>query len=612
MCDVLKHVGQTKIIRTASELDSLQPRDLFAIDIETSGCDKKPGFCPHTDKHGVMGIALGSPNGAAVYVVTVDSLKYSEGVPIRDAIEILNRKWFVAGKTAVLHNAKFDLGFLMARGLDVSKARIIDTWILRGIDARGCFTSNKLKDIMANEFGVKVATKDLIQDYLTENGTEDYGDVPVEKLASYACDDVRYTIALYDKFFEREVSPWMMSAHNLYLQNTFHLIQAEARGAVIDGKAFAEAFKTCQEEIVNHEQYIQRELGSADVEYTDEQAMLCYLHSRNLHPGPREQYGETKFVLDAEFLEGQWNQLTTSWLGYVRERRFMEEFSAGSQVSFGKWQEGEQKGIHVSHMLGVFSRGGAPSLRTPDLEKVEIKRVRKMFIPREGYDFVVVKLADIEVRVLAYYLNDDEIAEQTNNGGEHVCQMLYERSEYAVARNTVALALRSVLEGSGIRVFRDRLRYFRCKLTQKRNEYTLRDAFEAKVLPGLKDLRDRLCATMKERGFLQDRLGRVIQLPERENWKALSKLLRSSAGGIFSTYLDLLSRLSQAFGGHLVLAHYPEMVLEIPKEQIAKFYVGMSSVLISPLTEPAPVLNARRTSVWDQPLVDAPFATMHE
>ena len=160
---ILAQCGRGTIVSSLAGLSDFKPTSLMALDIETFGADKLPGDSPYSPLHGICGLAVANAEGDARYILVDDSGGKRPGVPVAELAEYANRSWLTKDRTIIFHNAKFDLGFLMARGFEFGTVNLQDTWILHSILCKGVFVSNRLKDIMKARFGISVVSEEVLK-----------------------------------------------------------------------------------------------------------------------------------------------------------------------------------------------------------------------------------------------------------------------------------------------------------------------------------------------------------------------------------------------------------------------------------------------------------------
>lgn len=601
---ILHKVGECKIVRTMEELQKFAATPRFSIDIETWGHNKLPGGSPYWQKNGICGVGLCNTTGDAVYVVVNDG-KNSGGIDIDLFIKFLNERLFVPGAVVVFHNCNFDLGFLVSRGLriDLNQFVVRDTWLLSSILLAGEFESNKLKDLMKIYFQLDVDTDSKLKAWFVENKTEDYGEAPIELMAPYCCDDVRYAMALQYEFLR--VPGWVVVNHDLYIRNTLFAIAAQARGVAIDMDLMKKRMALAHEGISTMGGEIIDLMGSVDVDYMDSQAMLAYLHVKRMHGPPRNQYGEMKYVLNAEELLGSRHPLAQTYLKLYRLQTFVRLYSVLYGDMLGRnWHCDPDVGLHPSYQLSVFSQGGMVVSRKPDfVDGLEVRdEFRNLFIPRRGQCFTTLKVMDLHMHLVAYYCGDTDLAGQIGLGGEKLCRYLGDRN--SMTPELVSLCFRKLVEGSGFGVLKSRMRAARMSVSADRAEYRAYTIFEAaikNVCPRFAAVRKRVTDNLP----LRDLGAREILLPVEKSWNAVSKLLRSSYGSVVSKYFSMFCEVAGKTGANLVFAHKGELVFERP-ESDDTFDRALAELIRTPVSEMCPNwLMLCKQQRWAQPHVDA-------
>jgi hypothetical protein len=558
----------------------------MALDIETYGADDLPGDSPYSARHGIAGIAVGNMHGDAVYIVVNDG-KQNNGIPIDQAIQSLN-VLFSQCKVVALHYSKFDLGFLIKRGLKLN-ARIVDTWMLHSIKSCGVYSSNALKDITRTELKIDTSTETVKDDWMEANKTRDYGRVPVELLARYAYNDTRYTLLVLLTLFtgKNELTEADWANHDLYVRNNLNLIAAEDRGIALDIPLVKDYLDRLRALIVKDKAAVIDALGATELDPEDEQKMLAYMHSKNLHPAPRQQFGELKYVYDNYFLRSVEHPLVDAYSAFHTRTAFVKGFSAlKGDMGHRFWMtDNGEAGFNASFVPNVFSKGGSVICKAPDItDKVNLDNVvRKLFIPRKKHTFTLIRASNLPMQLIAFYCNNKEMQNMSVDTA-----LLFKAFKHLLPDfepDAISIMVLQLLNGFGINIMSQFFTVCGMKADNKAI-MGMRDKFRAK-LHGYKAMQERLEGALKETGEVKDRHGRVLRIPEAERYKALGTLVKSSTGSLLSVHLDMFSRLARETGAHLVMAHGPEFIFEVPDAN-QTFNQALPLILEKNLSDPKP------------------------
>jgi len=543
---------------------SSKPTKVFAIDIETYGVDGSVGCCAGTGRHGIAGVSLCNMNGEAKYLAAMTP-HHASGNSILSIISYLNKEWFVPDAMAVFHNCKFDLGFLLKAGLKISpEVRIFDTWIMSSMLCFGIYTSNALKDIIREKFGVDTDSQDDIKNWMKEHGTEDYGEVPPEIMGKYACDDARYTLAVYESL---DFNLDELRIHDLCVRNAIALCRAENFGIRMDVGKAKRNFRIATSRIVELKDEFKKIAGSKVSFLNDKQKILEYLHSKNLHPGPMMRNGEKIFMFDEVHLRASMNPLAEKAMRLVKYLDYLESFSTKyGSIGCRIWGNEQVAGIHPELYASVFSKGGIPLCRKPNFYDGVVldDRTRSIFVPRAGRKFVLVDFRNLFFSILSYYCNSSEIPKPGQGGTGTVCA--WAGSLCGGSPGVGSLLLRRMFEGSIWNVFDARCRAAGSDAVGEiLNPRSVCSSFDSEF-PGYSAFLDRLSKSLASDNCLKDVAGRMIRVPEDKIWRRGAILLQISHGSLCAHWLDLLCKLANALSADLVMVHRNEFLFEVDED----------------------------------------------
>lgn len=560
--DVIKSkIGQVKIIRSMADFEKeFRWSSILALDIETYGRNKLPGDCAATPHHGVHGVSLANAVGDAVYVV-MKSPNETNGVDIVDFCRCFSSKALLCLETLVLHNSKFDLGFLEARGLNLpGGVRIIDTWALATIRNEGVYKSSKLKELVRDRFGVDTSTKTQIDEWLEAHGTRDFGEIPNEILAPYACDDVRYTLMLL--FSDAALNVTEREYHDMYIELVRALNRGETRGIRVNVAAIQEAMKNVLELKAQSAETLKTLLGATQVDFTDEQVFLKYMHSQNLHPEPQERFGELVYVFDEDFMRmNARHPLIHAYNIYHAAAMFIKNYSpAQGAVADRVLQHPDGTVVLYPSMYTTLHAGGTIQMKIPDYQQsVKLNaEARALFQPRVGCKFVTLRCVELMPSLLAYYSKDLTLSTALLEG-RTASSVVAERTGYMP--NVAAVLLRTALEGSGNARLAQRLQAEAVPLSNKQH-LRMKDKFY-EAFPMSKSFQAAVNSALESEGFIRDIVKRKIRVPEDKRYRSHAILLASSAGGYMMRYIVWLSRLAATCEATMLLAHRDELLFEV-------------------------------------------------
>lgn len=586
--------GQSRVVRCLEDAQRFVPSAVMALDIETGGVNKLPGDSPVSKMHGVIGIAVANMFGESCYIVVNEGNRYEKALGVGEAIALVNT-WIANATALVLHNGKFDLVFLKHRGLNINaKTKIIDTWIINSMRCEGVFTSNKLKDIVRDKLKIQTETKSKLDEYLEGMGTKDYADVPVELLAPYAEDDVRYTLML--AFGQPPMSEDEQAQHDIYWRNSDALNAAQLRGIRVNIPVMHEQVAKHKETMQVAMKYMQALMTGVEVDLNDEQAMLKYLHLQNLHPGPRDMYGEKKFVCEYDALSEHQQPLAEAFLKFNKARKFLTALSPSyGEIGHAITTKNNDAFMHCFSLISVFSKGGMPLCKKPDFqEAVELNdSTRALFQPREGFEFLMIRPVDLQMQLVAFYCKDAKLADAIQNGTD-VGTFMAERTKLAPA--ACAAIRQGLVEGSGAARLEMLLKRAGVRL-KLRQHFDMRDAFYD-AIEGWRSMQALLKRAVASNGCLKDRCGRVLKIAPDKDWRAMAMLLHSSTGSIVSAYLDIFCRAAAETGAHLVFAHETEMLFEVPKGSFDFWQAVCELCEHDRGIQPRPVWKANQKATW--------------
>jgi hypothetical protein len=385
--------------------------------------------------------------------------------------------------------------------------------------------------------------------------------------------------------------------HDTYWRNSEALNGAQLRGIRVNVPAM-------QEHVAQHKEWmriamthLQALMQGIEIDLNDEQAMLKHLHMQNLHPAPRDMYGEKKFVCDYDTLAEHQQPLAEAFLKFNKSRKFLTALSPSyGEIGHIITTNGDDNVfMHCFSLISVFSKGGLPLCKKPDFqEAVELNdTIRGLFKPREGCEFLMIKPFDLQMQLVAFYCKDTKLADDLRNGKDFSAIMA-ERTKLAPA--ACAAIRQGLIEGSGAARLEMLLKRAGVRL-KPRQHFDMRDAvYDA--IEGWRSMQALIKKAVVSNGQLKDRCGRVLKIAPDKDWRALAMLLQSSTGSILAAYLDLFHRAAVETGAHLLFAHETEILFEVPKGS-ADLWQALCELCARDCgISPRPSWNVRQRESW--------------
>ncbi len=407
---VKQNKGDYRLIRTEEELralvDSLLDARTAAFDCETDSLN--------AHKARLAGFSLCAEKGTAYYVPveTSDMLLAGAMVAKQDALAQLERLFYNADMTLIMHNGKYDLEVLLANNMGKGafpSCRIYDTmiaaWLLQ--PDRESF---KLEALAERKLGLKGTE---FADIVPKGST--FMDVPLETACSYAAEDADFTRQLWSFFKERlEESGLSSLFYELETPVLPILTQMEIEGIGIEKEKLAAFSVELEADIqkVEHEIYslAGREFNIASTKQLQE----ILFTERKLTPVKKTKTG---FSTDTAVLEelAAWDPVPKKILEYRTMAKLKSTYVDALPLL------ADDKGrIHTTFMQTGTATGRLSS-RDPNLQNIPVReeagrRIRSAFSAPQGRLLVSADYAQIELVILAHLSRDPNLCAAFTEG----------------------------------------------------------------------------------------------------------------------------------------------------------------------------------------------------
>ncbi len=249
---------------------------------------------------------------------------------------------------------------------------------------------------------------------------------------------------------------------------------------------------------------------------------------------------------------------------------------------------GEDNRIHTNFNQTITATGRISSTE-PNLQNIPMRmelgrRIRKVFVPREGYEFMDADYSQIELRVLAHMSQDEQLIDAYRMEQDihritaaKVFHTPFEEVTDLQRRNAKAVNFGIVYGISSFGLSQD-LSISRKEATEYIEQY-----FE--TYPGVKAFLDRLVSDAKEKGYITTMFGRRRPVPELSSSNfmqrsfgervAMNSPIQGTAADIIKIAMIRVWKAlrEQGLKSRLILQVHDELVIETlcgEEEQVRK------------------------------------------
>jgi len=312
----------------------------------------------------------------------------------------------------IFHNAKFDIKiFKEVVGLEYPE-KIEDTMIMSWL-----LDENR-------QHSLKYLTKTLLKRKVTT-----YNEVPKEpnlfqdieaiknEMAIYCCADVKNTYDLYTKFLPlMEEEDLMFGYNKIEVPLIKILADMELRGVRISIEALEKLSIKAKAILLGKEALIKNLVGVENFNPRSSKQLRDVIFEKlGVEPEKMTPSGVPSTDHEALTMLAKKNSAVQAILDF-------REFDKLNGTYLIGLQEKAEKGILHTNFLQHRTRSGRLASAGPNLQNIPRRAdefdVRRTFIPRKGYKFIVSDYSQIELRVVAYYSQEPAMIKIFQDGGD--------------------------------------------------------------------------------------------------------------------------------------------------------------------------------------------------
>lgn len=373
-------------------VDLLSKESQIAIDTETTGLRPLEAS--------LVGIGLGIAPQKAWYIPTNGKLGFKKVMEkLRPLLENPTIGFYG-------HNIKYDLHILQSHG--IKNIRICFDTLIASYLLNSHSRQHSLDHLSLEYFEkIKIPIEDLIgkgKNQIT------MADVPLEKITTYCCEDVDYTVRLQQKL-KKELEERGMHAlfYDLELPLLPILAQMEKQGIYIDVPQLQSLGKEIEKELATITSSVYELAGEPFNLNSPKQ--LSYILFEKLEISPPKKTA-TGFSTNAEVLEGLKKDHPIASL--LLEYRTLEKLRS-TYVETLPLQINPKTGrIHCTFNQSGTATGRL-SCQDPNLQNIPVRtsigrKIREVFKPqKEGWSYLSADYSQIELRILAHLSEDEQL-----------------------------------------------------------------------------------------------------------------------------------------------------------------------------------------------------------
>lgn len=545
--------------------------NIISLDTETTPI--KPGRVPNLVGISIATVGISKQGIKDVYYIPVGhkpgvldpepaNIDFIHLIPL---FELIKHKCEV-----VFHNAKFDLAVLQKQRLEVGE-KIHDTMIYSFMVDENRFKS--LGFLGELYFGAEaVANQEPIKKMAKTVGG-DFSKIPIQLLGPYACEDAVLTLRLYFRLVEQLADQELLGLTEREMEFLKVLLSIEERGIWIE----TDLCRQLADEADQRLSEIQSKLGfdPAKRNLLAERLFAEPPKGRGLPVESRTKYTSPTFPEGVPTARGPWLEQFKEdpVVADVLEYRMLRK-------AVSTWYRGFLEKLGPDHKLHPRFQQAGPvttrlSCRDPNLQQIPRSaddtlrgRVKKVFVPSEGYELITADYSQIELRLAAVYSQEPDLMEAFISDGD-LHQLTADKLQ--IERYAGKVINFATLYGAGAGKLSDLL-----NITEDEAHLLLKEYWTS--YPKLAEIKYRTTILASQRGYIKLWTGRRRHVDSDDAHKAFNSLLQGGAGEIIKSAMILLDKENY----RMVNQVHDELWFEIPVGEVDKQMPNICNIMLEP------------------------------
>ncbi len=435
----------------------------------------------------------------------------------------------------VAHNTKFDLHELANAGCKL-KGKLHDTVVLTKLvdENRHSF---KLRDIAARYPKGVTKFEYMVDHYKAMNKVSDYRQIPKELLIEYANADVWNCFVVFEAEYPLLERDGLLELYNNECELMIVLYAMERYGMKVD-KSYEEQLKTELQQMCDEAESAIYEEAGGMFNINSGKQLYDVLMRLGVDQSLIDKTPKGNPKLDKDALNNLAETHNVSIVKKILEFRKYDKLL--TTYAYGIYEQRDMDDKVHGSINQTEATTGRMSITKPALQTLpkRDKRIRKAFIPDEGYTMWFMDLDQVEYRLFAHYAKLPALLEQIKNGydvhaataatlfGQNLDELVkkvHEGDDEATALRSRAKTLNfALIYGMGNQALANDLKVSLTEATDIKARYF-------STMPEARVFLNTVQQVIKVRGFVKNFYGRRRRLDPDDCYKAPNALIQGCA-----------------------------------------------------------------------------------
>jgi len=485
----------------------------------------------------------------------------------------------------VLHNTKFDYHILANYGIDLH-GKIWDTLVMIKLINEN-LKSYALKDLALRIYQDANKWEIMKDNWMQEHRCVDWRKVPRELMADYAAGDTWWTIKLFEKYYPKLAEYDLTELYNTESALIYVLAKMERRGFRVNKEYLVNLGKEFEVEVADKTNALFDKVGYIFNPNSSQQLYKMFLEQGVSKDAIKVNEATNNPILDKDAME----ILAESYpiaadIMYVRKLSKLQ----GTFVDGVKNILDSENRVHGNFNQTEATTGRMSSTQ-PNLQNIpnRDKRIKKAYIPKDGYCIFSFDLKAIEYRGFAHYSRAQGLIDAIKRG--HDVHTATASIVFDVPYDDVTKEQRqraktinfSLIYGQG-----DAATAHDLKVDISEARAFKRKYFSA--LPEAKPFLNTVQQTCKDKGYVRNYFKRRRHLKQEECYKSVNALIQGWAADYMKSKMVLVGHYLDSFDSGLVSVVHDDLLVEMRLEEVETIVPVIKSIIDDYTTFRVPIL----------------------